>query len=178
MGEIATLLWGCVIGVVSGLASSILFLIYLNGRMKVAISPVITKQKGAEGDWEYEFKVINRTSVPLINVSFRAWLFWSVYAPGGVMYTSTTLDLSTTEVMEIAAFDRKDADRRFAWRIQIRDDLDALLERGDLYGGQIAVYASDSFTGYRKSFSRTFGPDTNPLREGSFELGNSFKVRS
>jgi hypothetical protein len=161
----------------SSLVSSILFLVYMNRRIKISISPVIAKTKSIEGSWIYSFKVINRTRTPLMNVAFRARLLSNKHAtPRGIVYTLTDLSLAVPEVMEIEAFDPKDASAKYAVVVHILEDMDARIESERASAAEISVYASDSFTGYRKPFKRGLGPRTGILKEGHFELGNSLKI--
>ena len=176
MGDVAVLIWSGVIGVVSSVIASTVFLLGVARRPKLDISYKIAKSTDAEGNRYYAAKIVNRTRSPLTDVRLRMSLLSPMPIEGGVVYDVKDLMLRTPDLLEIGAFDPRDLDASYAVRIALADDLDELWSQHYLQRVRFQVHATDSFTGYRKLFTQQYFVKELSLREGEFESGESLQV--
>ncbi len=161
--------------VLSGLVASGVFIFVLSTfRPSIKISPHIARETDDQGKF-YAFKIINTSTRPCINVKVDATLAKLTHVEGGHTLWTTHLPLKQSEVFEMAQHQENDVNADYAWRFVTDVDLDDLwVSDSDLV--RFRVLATDSFTGFSRSFFQEFRLARNSIKDGSHHFGLDLRV--
>jgi hypothetical protein len=177
MSDVTVLVLSGIIGIISSLAASGMFLFAISRfRPNLEISPVISKRIDDQGNTNYFVKVINRTRSPVINIKTHMSITSPRNVAGGTVYYLHPIKLRTSEMMELAAYDPNDQDAHYAVRFMILGDLDTAWSEAETSRVRFQIYATHSFTGFGKAFERFYYQKRTDLVEGDFKFGDSLEV--
>lgn len=167
-----------VIGILSSLIASIVFLFFISRlRPKIIISKTIAKGQSSEGKTIYRIKIINKTRRSIINIKAQLHLMTPSVVPGGIILKSKEILLKRSDPMEISRFDHKDIEGRYAFHFVTYEDLEALwLDDVHSYL-RFRIFAMDSLSGFGKVFTQDYHTKRNSLICGDFEFGYSLKIK-
>jgi len=166
-----------VIGAISSLAASGLFLFCLfKLRPNIMISPYIAISKSSEGSNEYRFKIINKTSRPIINLRVRIFVSNRKNVPDGVMVHNKRIPLAIEDVFQMPRYDLNDKNADYARRFICKEDINSLWEDKNGCTLKIIVMATDSLSGFSKVFIKEYHTKKNTLVEGSHRFGDSLEI--
>ena len=177
MSETTVLLLSGVIGILSGLVASAMFLLFMSQfRPRMAISPVIAKYTDPEGNVKYSIKVINHTPKPIINIRAVMYIATPYNVPKGTIYTTKPVKLKTSEALDMARFDKKDKDANYAVRFVTFDNLEECWTQQELSKVIFKIYATHALTGFGRTCVMEYHEKRTCLKEGNFAHGNSLDV--
>lgn len=167
-----------VFGVLSSLVASCVFLYVFLARLRpqIAISPFISIQDDGAGK-RYVFKILNKTSRPIINVRFRVATVTPKSVPGGLVFRSVTLKLKRDEVFYLNKYDLGDKNAEYAQRFSSYEDIESCWDEKN--GGYIIlqVIATDSLSGLSSVFIHKYHTKSESLRVGSHRFGEHLDVQ-
>jgi hypothetical protein len=144
-----------IIGIMSSLAASLLFLLFLSRlKPRIVISSQIAKEKISENKIVYKIKVINKGVRSIINIKARLHLMILKVVSGGVMVRSIEIPLIRTDPLEIPGFDPKDVQASYAFRFRTYEDLDAIWNDDSTSYLRFRILAMDSLSGFGKVFKQ------------------------
>jgi hypothetical protein len=166
-----------IIGVLSSLIASIVFLLFLTRlRPRILISDQIAKSTSDSGKKIYRIKVVNETKVPIINVKAQLHLMNPNMAPGGIIFISKEISFQRSEMLEIAAFDSKDKAAEYAYRFRSYEDIDNLWSDDAHSYLRFRIYATHSISGFSRVFRKDYHTKRNTIIEGDFAFGTSTAI--
>lgn len=175
--DIVLLVWSGIIGILSSLAASALFLYFLSRiRPEMEISPEIAKITEPGGRIKYSVKVINRTDKHVINVRAVMTVRTPHNVHGGTIFINTYITLKTAEVLEIKRFNPTDTNADYAVRFVTFDDLDHIWVHNPMSVVEFHLYATHSLTGFGRVFTRQYHDKDNELKVGNFKYGNNLDI--
>ena len=182
------------LGVISSLIASILFLRYLASLTpKLEISNRIGKSV-REGRTAYSIKIINRTNYEIVEVRAKLLLMRPEAPPTPqtqatgtalsrnnalkpkIIWNSAELGLKRSETFSLGKFDPKDADARYAYRFISFDDIEGMLSEGAWV--ELRIYCRHSLSGFGRVFSQRFllAEDPEVMAAGEFDVGNTMEI--
>lgn len=166
-----------ILGVLSSLVASIIFLLFLTRlRPKIEISDQISKSVSSSGKTIYRIKIINRTRVPIINVKAQLHRMIPNTVPGGIIYISKEITFQRHEIMELSKFDKKDKTASYAYRFRSYDVLEDLWQDDTQAYLRFRIYATHSVSGFSRVFRKDYFTKRNTIITGEFDFGASMKV--
>lgn len=164
------------LGILSSLAASFVFLFCLSRlRPNIAVSSFISYREDEKGK-RYAFKIINKTSRPIINVRCRLSVVSPKAVPGGLVFNNKSIRLEREEVFMIDKYDKKDKDANYAWRFLCREDIDSEWKEGDGSYLIFRVIATDSLSGLSSYHSYRFYTKRDSIKLGSHRFGDCLQV--
>jgi hypothetical protein len=164
-----------VVGVLSGLLSSALFFFLLRGlRPEIEISPAIARSTQG-GYTYYDFKIVNRSSRSAINVQAHLVLATQTNVQGGPIYKTLGIELTRNTFFELGAFSEEDKDAAYALRFTTVEDIEGMWANESIHL-RMRVMATDSESGFSKSFMHDFRVKRNAIQDGQHEFGRSLAV--
>jgi hypothetical protein len=172
--ETSTLILGLITGVASSFVASILFL-YCMFRMRpnVRISSCIARQTDTEGTF-YAFKIVNRTRRPVVDVHAELSILQPRGVHGGIVWWSTRLSLVKPHVFEIGRWSLTDSSADYAFRFVTEEPLhEKWRDNKDCV--RLTIVASDSLTGFRKTFKKTYHC-LSDIKDGAHKFGPELDV--
>jgi hypothetical protein len=161
----------------SGAASIIFWLALFRIRPNIAISDKIAKGKTDDNQTAYRIKLVNlsrRAAVDLHVSIFRDTLR---NVPDGEVHRLKPLAIRSTPGHMLHSYRKKDPDSRYALRLRIEDDLDAVWTDDDVESLVVRIYARDSMSGAYRHFEHVYRKKS-VIKIGSFHKGKSFDVGS
>ncbi len=167
-----------IIGILSSLAASLMFLLFLTRiRPKIIISDQISKGIGSRGERVYRIKIINKTHRPIINVKAQLHLMTPTVTPGGIIMKSKEIPLKRSEIMQISKFDVKDKTAGYAFRFLTYENIEDLWQEDTRSFLRFRIYATDSLSGFSRVFSKDYHTKRNSIKEGDFVFGSSLEIK-
>ena len=164
-----------VVGIGSGTVSSTIFYILLRGlKPSIEISPYVARVDRG-GTVYYDFKIINKSKRPLIDVRAHASLANLVYAEGGPVFETAKIPLIRDHYFELNGFDRKDQYADYALRFATTYDLNGAWSN-DSNHLKLRVIATDSVSGFSKAFVKQFATKRNSIKDGRHQFGEGLDV--
>ncbi len=165
-----------ILGILSSLAASFVFLLCISRlRPRIEISPNISYREDEKGK-RYVFKILNKTSRPIINVRCRLNVVSPKAVPGGLVFNNKNVRLERDEVFLIDKYDKKDKDANYAWRFVCREDIDSEWTEGNGSYLIFRVMATDSLSGLSKYYCHRFYTKRDSIKTGSHRFGDSLQV--
>ena len=170
-----TLLLAVLIGILSSIIASILFLWFLTKiRPQLEISDQIAKERSLEGKTIYKIKVINKTSHPIINIKAQLLLVTPTVVPGGILMETKKIPLKKSEVMYIEKFDRSDEEAKYAFRFVTYEDIENIWENNKEL--LFRIMATHSVSGFTKVFEKKYY-NKKSIKEGEFKIGEEMDIQ-
>ncbi|WP_156786032.1 hypothetical protein [Archaeoglobus veneficus] len=172
------LLLSIIIGVISSVIASLLFLLFLTRvRPEIEISNQIAKGKSlTTGDTIYRIKVINKTRRPIINIKAQLHLVTPITVPGGILLKSKEIPLRRSEIMYLEKFDPNDENAEYAFRFVTYENIEEIWKDDKRSFLRFRICATDSISGFTKVFIKEYHTKSL-IREGEFEFGNSMEIK-
>ena len=162
--------------VVTGFAGSLLVVLFFYRlKPKVEISKFIAEQ-GSGDDITYGFKIINRTSYPLIDISVELVLITPKNVPGGTVHAGREISLLRNRFFELGEFDKKDKEAQYALRIGSAEKIREIWTSETQYL-RLNVIAKHSLSGFSKVVSQNYHT-LGDIRPGKHRAGNDLTVES
>jgi hypothetical protein len=166
-----------IIGVLSSLAASIVFLFFLTRlRPKLVISEAIAKATDAVGNPVYSIKVVNKHRRSMINIKAQLQLISPTNAPGGLIKGAYDIILAGDNPLEISKYKGNQEEENYAYRFTIREDLDKIWEDDRHSYLRFAIFATDSLSGFARVFSQEYRLKRISLKEGDFVRGHGLEI--
>jgi len=163
------------VGVLSSLIASALFLFALfRIRPNLVISPFIATDADGRGTF-YSFKIINKAPRPAINVRAELTMAEKAVVDGGEVCWEGKIPLVADQVFEIGGHNTKDPNAEFAFRFVTDRDLGEIWKNNSQYL-TLRVVATDSVTGFSRTFRRDFHLKRTCLKPGTHGFGDSLDV--
>jgi hypothetical protein len=163
------------IGVVSGIVSSVLFFTLLRHlRPEILISPFIAKLQ-QDGHTYYDFKIINNSSRSAIDLRAHLVLTKPVNVEGGSVDNSIGITLTKDSFFELGRLDPTDQNAHYAFRFTTVDDIESLW-KDDLSHIRLRIMATDAESGFSRAFMHDFHTKRNSIKNGQHEFGTSLNV--
>ncbi len=164
-----------VIGIVGGVVSSTIFYFLLRGlKPSIEISPYIARVD-RNGTIYYDFKIINKSKRPLVDVRAHASLAKRVYAEGGPIYQTERIPLIRDKYFELGGFSLQDQNADYALRFATQSDLGSAWA-SDSDHVKLRVIATDSVSGFSKAFVQQYMTKRNSIKPGLHKFGNELDV--
>ncbi|MGA2824360.1 MAG: hypothetical protein ABSE72_12640 [Bacteroidales bacterium] len=178
MAKMTGFLESVVIGVLSSLVASLIFLFYLTRvRPKIEISDQVARTISASGKTIYRIKVINKSRVPIINIKTQLHVMRPTTVPAGIIYISKDITFQQSEIMELSKFDTQDKTAAYAYRFRSYDALDDLWSEDSQSYLRFRIRATHSVSGFTRVFRKDYYTRRNSIMYGEFDFGNSMKIR-
>jgi hypothetical protein len=168
---------GLVVGILTSLLSSYLFLYFLFLRFKpnILISDKISKYIDDKGVVGYAFKFINKSKFKAYDVEMQAYFLIPIKRINGTNYVVKEIKLIRNNLIHIHEFDKKDSFSRYAAQIRFMEDIE--IEWKDGASIEVTITAKHNLSGFSKSFSREYG-GKSLIRAGRFHSGNTFDIET
>ena len=169
------LLQNVLIGVLSSLVASLIFLRFLVTRKpSLEISKQISMgtEYGGVSSW-FEIKVINRTSTHVMNIKAELHSVVPESKPGGVVMDLHRIELKRDEVFTLGKFDKKDQDAKYAFRFGTLEDLSQLRQDGQSHL-VFTIYAVHPVSGFGQVFVQKYEADS--IIDGDFRVGDTMEI--
>ena len=164
-----------IIGILSSLISSLIFLYFLrNKRPNVAISDKISKIS-RNGKNHYIIKIMNQNKRSIINIKISLSLVKSRVIAGGILPIYQKLPLKSNEIFEISEYDMKDKNATYAFRFVTDFDLENMWDDTKSYL-RFRLICMDSFSNFSRVFNQFYYRKSNVIKEGEFKHGDSFDI--
>lgn len=173
-----TLLLGALASLIAALT---VYAVTMATRPRLKISPYISKleRDGANaGTYAYRFKIINRSWRAVVDVRIRASLDKPRKVPGSSvpMHVLTKIPIMVSDPLVIPGRRLfKDTEARFARRVRVVGDLEALWPDDQAQSVRVRVTARDVFSGTFREIEHIF-PTHECIQEGSFAFGKKLDV--
>lgn len=165
------------IGVLSSLAASALFLVVLfRLRPEIEISPYIAVGLSKTGKKTYRFKFVNRAKRNAINVRARVIYTTPKNVPDGTVLNNRNIGLTRDLIFELPKFDTGDKEANYAYRLMTSEDLEDIWSNEDSAYVRFQLIATDALTGFSRVFHKSFHTKRSCLRPGSHRFGESLEV--
>ena len=165
-----------IIGLLSSLLASLMFLYFLNTqRPKIIISEQIAKSHNIDGHVEYQIKTINKTLRSITNIQAQLFLTTPTKIPGGILEKNDEIQLRTKNLYEMAKFDKKDKTAKYVFRFICEEDIEKKWNENSFL--RFKISASHSLSGLISVFSKDYQTKEKSIKEGEFEFGKSLKIK-
>lgn len=178
MGEddVAILLVGGLIGVVSGVVASIIFTITVRIlRPRVVISDLIADEDGV-----HRIKVVNRSRRDLVDVSVHVYIERSVSMPGDISNQVRTRIGTRFNLDMLPGRNRRTINERrarYARLIRLDPTFRAIWSsKGEHFPVLFVVTGRDAISGVTRSFEKRYGEPSLSVRAGVFKPGDSLDL--
>ncbi len=166
------------IGVLSSLVASIVFLLFLTRlRPKIEISNQVARTVTSTGKTIYRIKIINKSRVPIMNIRAQLHVMTPTTVPSGIIYVSKDISFQQSAVMELSKLDKQDKTAAYAYRFRTYDSLDDLWNNDSQSYLRFRVQATHSVSGFSKVFRKDYYTKRNSIVDGEFDFGNSVNIR-
>ncbi len=170
-----SILQALLVGIFSGLSSSLLFFILLRRlRPKIEISPFIANNKQGEHHY-FDFKIINKAKRPAINIQLNVVLAAPTNTEGGPIYQTVAIELIKDNFFELGKYDKKDKGAYYAQRFCTKMDIEKLWKNDNSHI-RLRVMATDSESGFSRAFLKEFHTKRNSIKNGVHKFGTSLGV--
>ncbi len=169
-------LWGALIGVLSSLVASGLFLFFLYSlRPVLEISDNIAKTTD-DGKIVYLVKVINRTRGRIYDIHAQIVHIKLETVSGGQNIFATPLTLLKGHIWSVNGIKGKitDTNAEFAVLFVCTDDLDTIWTNETMV--EFKIMSKHSFSGFSRIHKKRFYKRKSAIKEGSFKFGDSFEI--
>lgn len=167
------------IGVLSGLASSALFLWFLTKlRPKIIISEYIAfDEVQIEGTKKscYRFKIVNKTWFSKIyDVEAQLVLITLINADGGFNIFLSPIDLIKDKSWSLNRISKNDKHAEFAFQFITLEDIKS--KWGENQNIELRVKAKHAFSGFSKIEKKRYYKSDLAIKKGSFKFGTSTEI--
>lgn len=154
-------------GVVAGLISSVLlFAIQLFIRPRIKISSEVCENAAKN---VYSVKIVNCSRINLMDVEYTLYL---CHHSGDGITQMCPLEMKRKNLSFIPAYNKRDADSRYAVRLAFDLDKDTLCTKDSYL--RFSIGAKHTLTGTTAFFSREYRLED--IHCGRFETGSSLKI--
>jgi hypothetical protein len=168
-----TTLWAIVIGVLSSVVASAIWLAALRGlRPNLEISPVIVQDPAAPSS--FRIKIINKSRRAVVDVSFELAVMRPERARGGTVTMRKTVRLAGPPPLIIPG--RRRGGDEGMYRIRVNADLRSILERDDRHSIRLRVFGRDEWSGVGAVAQREYHDPTAEIVTGRYAKGPTFDV--
>jgi len=165
-----------VIGILSGLLASYLFLFYYLGRKKpeILISDHISKVD-FKGEVNYFFKFVNKTDSEIFDVRVEATFFKPVGDVNGTNLQGTDIELKDSFFMYIPMNTKEDQHNLHCMRLRTIEDLEGKWT-DDSSKIRLTIIARHALSGFNKVFYKEYN-SKRCISEKQFISGDSLEIK-
>ena len=166
------------IGIVGSFVASGLFLLTLAClKPRLKVSEHLAKHTNENGTEVYTLKVINRSWTRAVDVEVEGIHIIKKPHNHGALLTATDVAFVRPRLFKLHGFRNGDKDAKYAWRISIVDDLQALWGKDHHKSVQILVKARHPWSGFTTWVIKTYYNEKGTIQVGEFEVGNSMVIK-
>ena len=161
-----------VIGIVSGIISSILFLIalfFLKPRIKISDKICTNSEFGKP---YYFIKTINKTWWTIYDIKVELSLLQASSTKGGKIYKVDNIKLRRDPPFQIPRFSKKDKDAFYAVMFSTEADLDTLWT-DNTHSLKVVISARHTLSGFSRIYTKEYFSKEHAIHRGKFEFGKS-----
>lgn len=170
-----TIAQSLLIGIISGVISSLLFLISLFLlKPRIEISDKICTNSEF-GNTYYFIKTINKTWWTIYDIKVELSLLQTSSTKGGKIYKVDKIELRREPPFQIPRFSKKDKDAFYAVLFSTESDLDTLWTK-DTHSLKVVISARHNFSGFGNIFTKEYFSKEHAIHKGKFEFGNSLQT--
>ena len=164
-----------IIGVLSSLIASFLFLFFLLRKIpSIKISKYIAKET-YNGEIRYVFKLVNTGKRDIVDLQADLELATIVNVSGGIIYKGKNIKLIKTQCFSLSRYDKNDKEGNYAIRFVTKENLEEYWNNERDYM-IFRVKATDSFSGFSKSFTVEYRNKRVSIKPGSHGWGLNLDV--
>ncbi|MFG1820598.1 hypothetical protein ACGFIF_43045 [Kribbella sp. NPDC049174] len=168
-----TNVWAIVIGVLSSLLASGVWLVALRAlRPKIEISPVLVEDPGDQPC--FRIKVVNRSRRAVVDIAFELVLMRPERTKGGTVKMRKVVRVAGPPPLVLAGSARAKDDNTY--RIRVDADLRGLLEQDESRFVRLRVFGRDSLSGLGRVAEREYHEPAADIVTGKYVRGPTFDV--
>ncbi len=168
-----TTVWAVVIGVLSSVVASAVWLAVLRGlRPNIEISPVIAQDTSRPSS--FHIKIINRSRRAVVDVSFDVAIIRLARTRGGTVDMRRTVRVAGPPPLIIPARKRGSTDNMY--RLRVDADLRTALENDDRHSVRVRVFGRDSWSGVGSVAEQKYHDPGTEIAVGKYAKGPTFDV--
>jgi hypothetical protein len=163
------------LSIITGFIGSLLVVLYLYRlRPNIEISKYIS-ERVIDGKTRYGFKMINRSSYPVLDVRIVLELVSPISVPGGHVYSATKIELVNGHFFVVKKFDRSDKDADFAFRVGTFEDIRSIWTGEGQYL-RISIVGRHALSGFYGVFQQRYYTKGD-IKSGLHQFGISVDVQ-
>lgn len=167
-------LYSLLIGVVSGLISTLIVFIYWQIRKpNLKISKEIAKNKKGE----YRVKIVNKSHLYATNLRFQLLSVSVSNGNGALIYNVVEYKMPYAEIMQIAPYKRKDKEGKYAIRFVLPRDFNENWKDDNRTNIRLVVYCANEYNTSSKVFEQVYYKK-DCIKNGVFDCNESMRIIS
>jgi hypothetical protein len=168
-----TNVWAIVIGVLSSVLASGVWLVVLRGlRPKIEISPVLVEDPGPQPC--FRIKVINKSRRAVVDIAFELVIMRPERTKGGTVNMRKVVRVAGPPPLVLAGKGRGRDDNTY--RIRVDADLRGILEQDESRFVRLRVFGRDSLSGLGRVADREYHEPAAEIITGKYVKGPTFEV--